>query len=89
MNVGFSVILSVATETSAGLYWILRHVVPQNDVIDRHPERSVTKSKTTQKASVAKMSSLIFITEPRSRGFAPSSVVLRHRHPDAEGGRIQ
>ena len=74
MNVGFSVILSVATETSAGLYWILRHVVPQNDVIDRHPERSVTKSKTTQKASVAKMR-LIFITEPRSRGVAPSSQV--------------
>ena len=35
MIVDLSVILSVAIETSAGLYWILRHVVPQNDVIDR------------------------------------------------------
>ena len=49
----------------------------------------LSEAKTTQKASVAKMSSLIFITEPRSRGYAPSSEVLPLRHPDAEGGRIQ
>ena len=49
----------------------------------------LSEAKTTQKASVAKMSLLIFITEPRSRGYAPSSKVLPHRHPDAEGGRIQ
>ena len=71
MTVGLSVILEAKRRgSSASLYWIFRHVVPQNDV-------------------VAKMSSLFFITEPRSRGFAPSSEVLRYRHPDAEGGRIQ
>ena len=36
----------------------------------------LSEAKTTQKASVAKMSSLIFITEPRSRGLAPSSDFL-------------
>ena len=36
----------------------------------------LSEAKTTQKASVAKMSLLIFITEPRSRGYAPSSKVL-------------
>ena len=62
----------------------------------------ILEAGTTQKASVAKMSLLIFITEPRSRGFAPSSAclywILRHVvpqndivvcHPDAKGGRIQ
>ena len=56
----------------------------------------LSEAGTTQKASVAKMSLLIFITEPRSRGFAPSSAglywILRHvvpqndvidRHPDS------
>ena len=58
--------------------------------------------RITQKASVAKMSSLIFITEPRSRGFAPSSAghywILRHvvpqndvvvRHPGTTSDGIQ
>ena len=31
----------------------------------------MTEPKTTQKASVAKMSLLIFITEPKSWGFSP------------------
>ena len=31
----------------------------------------LSEAKTTQKASVAKMSLLIFITEPKSWGFSP------------------
>ena len=35
----FSVILEAKRRgSSAGHYWILRHVVPQNDVVVRHPD---------------------------------------------------
>ncbi|MBP5439546.1 MAG: hypothetical protein J6Y14_01360 [Fibrobacter sp.] len=39
MTASLSVILEAKRRgSSASLYWILRHVVPQNDVVVRHPD---------------------------------------------------
>ena len=46
-------------------------ICSQYVILSPGTESGINSAKTTQKASVAKMSLLIFITEPKSWGFSP------------------